>query len=98
MRVNPHRELRIGDELARAGRVREAVAIYARVGDHYVERGAGVRAVALYRQVISLVTDQAPEARASVEDVPRRLARLYRALGFDADAERLERDGWRAAR
>ncbi len=78
--------------------MREAVAIYARVGDHYVERGAGLRAAALYRQVMALVTEHAPEARPAVEDVPRRLVRLYRALGFDADADRLEREGWGSRR
>jgi len=78
--------------------LREAVAIYAKVAEHYVERGAGLRAAALYRQVMALVTEHAPEARPAVEDVPQRLARLYRALGFDEDAARLDREGWGSRR
>ena len=57
-RIRDERELnRLGDLLARAGRVDEALKLYERIGEGYAKNGILPKAVAIYKKILRLVPD-----------------------------------------
>lgn len=57
-RIRDERELnRLGDLLARAGRVEESLQLYEKIGEGYAKNGILPKAVAIYKKILRLVPD-----------------------------------------
>ncbi len=65
---------RLGDLMARAGRRRRAVALFAKVADTYADQGFWAKAIAINRKILRCDPGR--------RDVEARLAHLYRQSGL----------------
>ncbi len=74
--------LKVGDLYAKAGATEDALHAYLRVGAYYREHGFWLKAIAVYKRTLELDANDS-EARPA-------LAELYRLVGLESDAQRIE--------
>jgi hypothetical protein len=94
--VGTREHLKAADDLARAGRLAEAIRVYVRVADEFRENGFGLKAIAVYKQVMALANRVGESATTEHSKVPEKLARVYDALGLTGDAAAVRETGWGA--
>jgi hypothetical protein len=87
--------LKQGDALLKFEDYDGALRAYEQVARGYADDDFALKAVAVWKQIVEIIAKHAPEQRALYEEARASLIPLYRKLGLEDDALRLECEGKR---